>query len=199
MADRISFACNTPLLPQEDANRRAELRHQIAEAIKPNDILEEFWVDDLTHQVWDVWRYRAMTAAVVKASMQRGLQRVLEPILDSTEDVETPFAMEMGKPSERLAHDYFAGGDIERVNEVLKHAGLDWEIVQAEAMSSRQRDLQHINQFLAKAEARRAATLRALERHREGLGAQLQSIAKEFEEAEGDAGRAKPVTTKLAA
>jgi hypothetical protein len=41
--------------------------------------------------------------------------------------------------------------------------------------------------------------LRALERHRTGLGAQLQAIAKEFDQAELNAADTEPVATKLAA
>jgi len=38
--------------------------------------------------------------------------------------------------------------------------------------------------MLAKAESRRAATLKAIERHRDGLGATLRRVAQDFETAE---------------
>lgn len=189
-------------MPSEDLKNYEELRKRIADAVKQNDIFEQFWIDDLTHQVWEAARYRAMMVALVQGTMQRGLQRLLAPMVDVAEGVEAMMIQSTEQlPSEKLARGYFAseGMAIEQVDELLKRAGLNWEAVQAETMALRGPEFQRINHLLAKAEARRAATLRALERHRTGLGAQLQAIAKEFDQAELNAADTEPVATKLAA
>lgn len=56
----------------------------------------------------------------------------------------------------------------------------DWD--EGQAISSRGLEVQRVNQMLAKAEARRATTLKAIERHRDGLGATLRRVAQDFEQ-----------------
>ena len=100
-----------------------------------------------------------------------------------------------------MAHHYVMGEPevVEEVDALLKRAGLDWTAVQAEATAMRVPELSRINGSLVKAETRRTVTLRAIERHRTGLGALLQTIAEQFEQAELRKSREEPAVAKLAA
>jgi len=195
------YSFNHPLLQGEDPKKYVELHDRIALTLKSNDVFEEFWIDDLTDQVWESARYRSMAVALLQATMQRALQRVLAPMVDTVEGEELILQSMRQLQSEKFARGYFGreAMAMEQVDELLKRAGLNFQAVQAEAMAMRGAEFQRINQLLAKAEVRRAATLRAIDRHRTGLGAQLQSIAQDFEQAAGDDAGAEAAATQQAA
>lgn len=186
---------NVSLWPGEDSAEYADLRERIAGTLKANDLFEQFWIDDLTNQLWERARYQRLAIGLLQASQQRALQRLLAPMIDFTEGAEALMIECMDKlPSENLSQGYFAheATAMKRVDEMLQRAGLTWDAVQAEAMALRGTEFQRINQLQAKAETRRAATLRAIERHRRGLGTQLEAIAQEFVQAKGDDAAAAP-------
>ncbi len=199
----LSFL-NEPLLPGEDGTKYQQLLNRISEAIKPKDVLEEFWVSDVANQVWETVRYRRIAVNLLNAVKQKALERVLHDLVHW----EDSFGVDaLGSPfhvkSEYLAWKYVLkdneDGSLDEVDRVLRKAGLDASAVVAEAAALRTNELKCVNQMLAKSEARRAATLRAMERHRTGLGVQLQALAQEFQQATLDAACDQPVPTKLAA
>lgn len=193
---------NVTQLCKDDPADYAALRQRIAAVLNQDDLFEEFWADDLTRQLLESARYRRMLVGLLQASLQRALQRLLAPMVDLAEGVEELIVQSVEKlPSEKLAQGYFAREALamERVDEVLQRAGLDWDAVQAEAMAMRSSEFQRLNQLLAKAEARRAATLRAIERHREGLGPQLAAVAEALAQADRGDDAAAPSAVKLAA
>ena len=119
-----------------------------------------------------------MMVALLSGAEQAALERVLRPLVRD----ESPF----DNRSKGLALEYMQRKKeaVEEVKQILQTAGHNWDVVTAEALSARSGELQRVNQMLAKAESRRAATLRAIERHREGLGATLRRVAQDFEAAE---------------
>ena len=192
MAVRSPDLANNPLLPDEDFEKYQELRNRITATIKPNDIFEEFWINDLASQTWERMRYEAMSVELVKTTAKRALEQVLTPLVDIAEEHESlrdcaPIAAILKEEkAEKWAHGFVTrnGAAIDDVQRLLNLAGLSWKSVQAEAMALRGAEFQRLNQMIAKAETRRAATLRAIERHRTGLGAQLNSVIEAFEQSE---------------
>lgn len=192
MAVRSPDLANNPLLPDEDFEKYQELRNRITATIKPNDIFEEFWINDLASQTWERMRYEAMSVELVKTTAKRALEQVLTPLVDIAEehkslrDCAAIAAILKEEKAEKWAHGFVTrnGAAIDDVQRLLNLAGLSWKSVQAEAMALRGAEFQRLNQMIAKAETRRAATLRAIERHRTGLGAQLNSVIEAFEQSE---------------
>jgi hypothetical protein len=144
------------LLPGEDLKKYDALFDEIWATISPNDVFEEVWVVDLANQIWETARYRRMMTKLLIAGQlaQEQTQRLFSAGRDSGRSVDK--------------------------GELLHPE--DWD--EGEAISSRGVKVQRVNQMLAKAESRRAATLKAIERHRDGLGATLCRVAQDFETAE---------------
>lgn len=151
---------NPVLLPGEDPQKYEALFDEIWATIDPADIFERFWVEDLTAQIWEAARYRRMMSKVLVAGQVR------------VERAEYDRCVVLGG---RLPE----GSEEEVVSQRVR---ANWD--EGEAISQRAGKLQPVSQMLAKAESRRNATLRALERHREGLGSELRRLAEAFEAAE---------------
>ncbi len=117
-----------------------------------------------------------MMAFLVRTKERKALERVILPLLPPNHfslDIEAELLASHCIQKDKAA--------IDKVQKILEGAGLSWEAVSAEAMSLRMGEFQRLNQMLAKTEARRNSTLKAIERHRVGLGEQLRTIADQFE------------------
>jgi hypothetical protein len=205
------FFGQPPLLPSEDREKYKLLFRDVRATIDPKDMFENVWVLELTHQIWETFRFRRMSVELLIGGKQMALERVLRHLIHGT-DNERPAPELPGRDevirgdapvckSERLAKEYMRGGQrtIDEVNEALLKAGFTWDMVEAEAAAMRSPELQRITQLLAKAESRRNATLKAIERHRTGLGEQLRLAAEAFEASELEKLRAAGTAQKLAA
>jgi hypothetical protein len=161
--DYVSRRVGKPvLLPGEDPEKYASLFDEIWMTINPTNIFERFWVEDLTAQIWEAARYRRMMTKVLIAGQ-----------VASERSRYTLHAVCRSEDSPPLGN----GEDW------VAQAVLDnWD--EGEAISKRADKLQRVGQMLAKAESRRNATLRAIERHREGLGSLLQQVVERADPAE---------------
>jgi hypothetical protein len=192
------FFANLSLLPGEDVDKYKALFEMHRTTIDPADIFEQFLIGDLTHQTWECLRWRRLLVALHAGGKQMGLESVLRPLVHGCSDTDRigvnifgadpirPLDKPELRESETLALGYVKGEReaVDKVETTLRDAGLDWNVVQAEIAALRSSELQRITQLLAKAESRRNATLRAIERHRDGLGATLRRVAQDFETAE---------------
>ena len=61
-AGRSAWLGPPPLLEGEDAAAYDELLGRISGAVKPSDIFEEIWVQDIVDLVWEVVRLRRLSA-----------------------------------------------------------------------------------------------------------------------------------------
>jgi hypothetical protein len=172
----VDFLGAPQLLPSEKAGEYQALQGAMSDALQPNDVFERIWVVELASQVWETARYRKMMAFLVCTTERMALERVLTPIVPKHQFELESRAVQLS--AECARKDKAA---IEEVQQHLKAAGLTWDVVVAEAMAIRMSDYQRLNQMLAKTEARRNSTLKAIERHRTGLGEQLRAIADQFE------------------
>jgi hypothetical protein len=172
----VDFLGAPQLLPGENAGEYQALRRAMSNALQPKDVFERIWVVELASQVWEAARYRKMMASLVSTTERMALERVLTPIVPKQQFEFESRAVQLS--AECVRKDKAA---IEEVQQHLKTAGLTWDVVAAEAMAIRMSEFQRLNQMLAKTEARRNSTLKAIERHRTGLGEQLRAIADQFE------------------
>jgi hypothetical protein len=184
------FLGEAPLLASEDRAKFNLLFDSACAIIAPRDIFEQLWVIDFTHQSWDIFRFRRMSVQLLNSSQQMALERVLRHLihgidvgrpqieLDPQESIRN---MALCK-SERFARDYVRGNQevVDEVHQIMREGRLTWDVIEAEAAGMRSNELQRITNLLAKAESRRNATLKAIERHRAGLGDQLCRAAEEF-------------------
>jgi len=162
----------TVLLDHEDMAAHDDIFARIADAVKPEDFLEEIWVRDVVALVWEAFRLRRLKAGLMESGACGGLTRVLS-------------SLSYAAPRDIAAG--WARGDGERVKQVeglLRQARLTMEHVMAETLADRIEDIERIDRMIASAEQRRSAMLREIDRHRASLAARLRLASDDVVQAE---------------
>jgi esterase/lipase len=135
-------------------------------------MLEEIWVRDAVELVWEARRLRRLKASVFEVGAHEGLARVLRPFVDSLE-------------ADELAEKWLRRHrKLKEVDERLAAAGLSMDAVMAETLASRLDDVERIERLIATVEARLAAALREIDRHRAVLAERLRGATQEIADAE---------------
>src|SRR5262245_32663466 len=80
-AGRLAWLGPPPLLEGEDAAAYDDLLRRISGAVKPSDIFEEIWVQDIVDLVWEVVRLRRLSASLMTATAHRAVETILEPFI----------------------------------------------------------------------------------------------------------------------
>jgi hypothetical protein len=170
-ARRLAWLGPPPLFKGEDAAAYDELSARIADAVKPEDKLEEIWLRDFVDREWDVLRYRRQKASFMTSTSYEGLQRILEPLLRHYPDLVD------------LAEAWAAGDKaaIKRVDELLTSAGLTMDAVMAQTFCTHLNECALIDRMIADAEARRDDALHEIELHRARWGQELRRVTQEVE------------------
>ena len=121
----------------------------------------------------EVFRLRRLTANLIKANEYQGLRETLAPLVGRSQ-------------AETLAEGWAARKSdvIEEVNKTLTSAGLTNDSILAQTFSLKVNDIERIQNMIALAEARRNATLREIDRHRQTLGQKLRRAAQQIEDGE---------------
>ena len=181
---RLALFGSAPLIEGEDPAAYDELLARISGAVTPADILEEIWVRDVVDLVWEALRLRRLKAKLMIAAAYRGLERVLNPLVDWT-------------VRDNLVEGWVARepNAVEQVDKVLASAGLAMDAVMAETLSFKIDDIERIDRMIAAAEGRRNAILREVDRHRATWGQDLRQAAQQIEEAEFKVIEARPPST----
>jgi hypothetical protein len=160
-----------PLFDGEDTKIYDELLTGISTAVRPVDIFEDIWVRDVVDVTFDVFRLRRLKANLMTANAYKGLTETLAPLLGRLQ-------------AETLAEGWAARKPdvVEEVNKTLTSAGLSTDSILAQTFSVKLDDIEPIEHMAALADARRNATLREIERHRQTLGQRLRQAAQQIED-----------------
>jgi hypothetical protein len=76
VAERLAALGPPPLIEGEDGAAYDELLLRISTAVKPADIIEDFWVRDITDLVWEAVRLRRLKVNLMKSTAYKGLRGV---------------------------------------------------------------------------------------------------------------------------
>ncbi|POR40302.1 hypothetical protein CRT23_24575 [Methylobacterium sp. V23] len=157
----------------EDGEQYARILDQVTRSVSPTDIIEEFWVRDVTDLLWEVLRLRRLKGSLLQAATRQGLITVLEPLADYIK-------------ARLLADGWFCGDQQakQETDELLNEAGLSFDVVLAEGLAAKLSDIERIDRMIAGAEARRNAVVREISRHRDAVAARLARASETIEEAE---------------
>jgi hypothetical protein len=139
----------------EDAKAYDDLASRIRALIKPEDVLEELWVQDLIDDSWQVIRLRRLIASLVAATAQEALREILLPLVGDAQASTLAAAWTIRKSD--------VGPEIDQV---LAAAGLTIDAAVAQALSHKIDAVERIDHMARVAEAGRNATVREIERHR---------------------------------
>jgi hypothetical protein len=78
---RPPLAGHRPLFAGEDAAAYDSLLRRVTDVVKPADVLEEIWLEDVVELSWEVARLRRMKAEFLNSSAHRGLRKLLDGLL----------------------------------------------------------------------------------------------------------------------
>jgi hypothetical protein len=161
-----------PLFEGEDAAAYDALLERVAGAVAPADVLEEIWVRDVVDLAWEALRLRRLKASLMTAASHEGLESVLTPLLG--------FAAARELAVQWVGRER---GIVKRVDKLLAGAGLTMDAVAAGTLAVRIDDIERIDRMIMMAEARRAAALREIDRHRASVAQALRRALDDVEDA----------------
>jgi hypothetical protein len=162
-----------PLFAGEDAAAYDSLLGRVSDVVKPADVLEEIWLDDVVELSWEVARLRRMKAEFLNSSAHRGLRKLLDGLLG-------------WKESQDLTAQW-AGKDPDAVKLVarsLAAAGMTMDTVMAQTLAASINEVERIDRLTAAAELRRNAVLREIADYRAVFAAHLRRATSDIEDAE---------------
>jgi hypothetical protein len=170
--DLLKMMGKGPALPGEDSEAYNGLFQRLRSAVSPADDLEEIWVFDFVDLTWEVLRLRRLKTQLFMSCAGDGLERILDSLsdIDDVSDIVADWVMR--KPQA-----------VQRVDKLLAQAGYDRETIWAQTLAAQIDDFERIDHMIARAEGRRNAALREVERHRAGLARRLQEAVTEIEDA----------------
>ena len=161
-----------PLLDGEDAGAYDALYGHIRTAVAPRDVLEEIWARDVIDNLWETLRLRRLKVSFMRASAHEGVARLLGP---------RTTILERGLVGRWAGRERAA---INKVDGLLKQAGLDQEAIAAQTLALKLDTIERIERMIMQTEGRRNMMLREIDRHRDVLAQRLRQAATEIEDAE---------------
>ena len=170
---RPPLAGHRPLFAGEDATAYDSLLGRVSDVVKPADVLEEIWLQDVVELSWEVARLRRMKAEFLNSSAHRGLRKLLDGLLG-------------WKESQDLTARW-AGRDPDAVKLVassLAAAGMTMGTVMAQTLAASINEVERIDRLTAAAELRRNAVLREIADYRAVFAAHLRRATSDIEDAE---------------
>lgn len=161
------------ILIGEEEEQYQRILDEVDRSVRPVDIIEQFWVREITDLLWESLRLRRLKGNLLKATIRKGLANVLKPLTDVL-------------AAHKLADDWFGNKPEARkeVDGLLEKANISFDLVIAEALAVKLTDIERIDRMIASAEGRRNTTLREISRHRDAVAVRLARVSEEIEEAE---------------
>jgi hypothetical protein len=155
-----------PVITGEEAHVYDAFYARVAAAVKPGDFLEEILAVDVADTSWDVRRLRRIKANIVSAA---------------TAD-ELPLALRQSE----LIYRWRAGNidAVQTFESALVSIGTSTEAIAAQAFQRLVETIERIDLMIMRAEARRNAALREVERHRWNVARALRAASEEAIDAE---------------
>jgi hypothetical protein len=164
-----------PLAQGEDPRLYKAMLTALTAGVHPKDIIEQFLVRDVVYLVLEVQRLRRIKANIPITGMVDGLRKILNNIDPALNNLQLAEHWAVGEPE--------AVGQVERL---LSKAGVTKESIALEAFIFRLPEIERVDHMIAMAEARRAAALREIDRHRKALADELEIGIERFERAQVD-------------
>ncbi|MBR0801134.1 hypothetical protein JQ615_37850 [Bradyrhizobium jicamae] len=166
-----SFSTPT-VLKSESKEDFVRLLDGLKQDIQPETFIEQMYVENLAHLVWDIIRLLRVRTGIINnawgAALTNVLRRIQFPLVLSG-------GREMVQAADQLAYDWFFSEEgKERVSGMLEEAGLDWSAIEAEAYTLALDDIERIDRNLTLLEARREKYLCFIAELRGELGVGLR-------------------------
>ena len=158
-----------PLLDGESQEVYETLLARVTGTVNPKDIIEEIWVHDIVNLVWEILRLRRLKVALLSSSVGRGLQKLCRD-RDEFAVGSLVARWSAGEPAA-----------VKKVEQFLKDHGLTMDAVMAHSFVACLNEIERIDIAISRAEARRNAAQREIERRRSVFGQMLQRTVQQIE------------------
>ena len=172
LAQRPAACGLAPLVIGESKADYEQLFHGVWQDLQPVGVLEEIFVCEIVDLIWEIARFRREKASLMNATAHKGLQLLL---------AHFPFKHPMNLVEAWSAREPQA---IKEVDEILKNSELTIDAVRALTLSDNLDQFERMERIGAMLEARRAALLRELNRHRMALQLTARQAIPSLEEIE---------------
>jgi hypothetical protein len=169
---RSALPGHRPPLAGEDAAAYDTLLGRVSDVVKPADVLEEIWVQDVIELSWEVARLRRMKAEFLNSSAHRGLRKVLDRLLGWKESQDLTAQWAARNPDA-----------IKLVGSSLAAADMTMNTVMAQTLAASINEVERLDRLTAAAELRRNVVLRAIADYRSVFAAQLRRATSGIEDA----------------
>jgi len=169
---RSSFALTpaSPVLISESAQEFKALRESLDQEIQPQGIVEQMYVADIAHLVWEIERLRRCKAAIISSKFRSALEGLLARLMREPGDV---YGYDTEEEAEKLAEQWFAKEAAKKqVADVLKKFQLDESAIEGEVIRKSLGAIAQLDSLLASLESRRNKAVRLLVEWRGGLARQ---------------------------
>ena len=158
-----------PLLDGESQEVYDTLLARVTGAVNPKDIIEEIWVHDIVDLVWEILRLRRLKVALLSSSVGRGLHKLYH----DRDEIRHGSLIARWSAREPAA--------VKKVEQFLKDHGLTMDAVMAHSFVACLDEIERIDIAISRAEARRNAAQREIERRRSVFGQTLQRAVQQIE------------------
>ena len=158
-----------PLLDGESQEVYDTLLARVTGTVNPKDIIEEIWVHDIVDLVWEILRLRRLKVALLSSSVGRGLHK----LYNDRDEYGMDSLIARWSAREPAA--------VKKVEQFLKDHGLTMDAVMAHSFVACLDEIERIDIAISRAEARRNAAQREIERRRSVFGQTLQRAVQQIE------------------
>lgn len=170
---RLSQLLPSPtLLVTESKDRLDQIRQELIEEIDPCGIVEYMFVDEISHIVWDILRFRRCWTAIISLALPAAIEKLAAELLRRPGEYPHQYRVE----AEKLAYKWFSDQKgRSKVLQLLQRRHLDEDALEAEAIRSCAPDLKRLDKLLVSLELRRSRALRGIAEYRTDLALKLQA------------------------
>jgi hypothetical protein len=172
--NELTLLPKSPLLITESADEFDALRDAFEQEIKPQGIIEQMYVHDISYMVWEILRLRRCKVVIINAAFRRALENLLEQLLRQPGQ----YNYDVEDEARTLAQAWFTDQEAKKqVSELLSQFNLDQSAIEAEAIRMSSSDLELLGRMLTSLESRRDKALRCVADYRTSLAHRLRESA----------------------
>jgi hypothetical protein len=180
--NELALLRKLPLLITESADEFDGLSNAFEQEIKPQGIIEQMYVHDISCIVWEILRLRQCKVVIINSAFRSALQNLLKQLLRQAGQYE----YEVEDEAQTLAQSWFTDQEAKKqVSEILSRFDLDESAIEAEAIRRSSSDLEVLDRMLTSLESRRNKALGCVAEYRASLAQQLRYSADRIIDAKG--------------
>jgi hypothetical protein len=180
--NELALLPKLPLLITESADEFDALSNAFEQEIKPQGIIEQMYVHDISCIVWEILRLRRCKVVIINSAFRSALQNLLKQLLRQAGQHE----YEVEDEAQTLAQSWFTDQEAKKqVSEILSRFDLDESAIEAEAIRRSSSDLELLDRMLTSLESRRNKALGCVAEYRASLGQQLRESADRIIDGKG--------------